>query len=270
MSCALLPAAVPRRCKQEKHSGRAFLLRNRPSYNHRRNRKRLLHSPGSGLSGGKNTAALFTLHNARLREDGNACGGKEPSLCPNAHYRARSIPAFSPLPSGRRLRHVEHFQFEMLRISNHTACRFTEKTRFFRPLLAGRHRAASRFTFSKPKRSKKPKTACQQITSIFSARQKSLFHGASGGRLPGEELPRPRAVHLPEQSALGKGWGELEGGREKPLAPAEGFPFPPQSQYTLTEYRAAGRRGQPARPRGVRPRGLPPAPGHGRAWCGRR
>ena len=198
MSCALLPAAVPRRCEQEKHSGRAFLLRNRPSYNHRRNRKRLSHSPGSGLSGGKNTAALFTLHNARLREDGNACGGKELSPCPNAHYRARSVPAFSPLPSDRRLRHVEHFQFEMLRISNHTACRFTEKTRFFRPLLAGRHRAASRFTFSKLKRSKKPKTACQQITSIFSARQKRLFHGAAGGRLAEEELPRPRAAYPPE------------------------------------------------------------------------
>ena len=130
MSCALLPAAVPRRCKQEKHSGRAFLLRNRPSYNHRRNRKRLSHSPGSGLSGGKNTAALFTLHNARLREDGNACGGKELSPCPNAHYRARSVPAFSPLPSGCFLRHLEHFQFETLRISNHTACRFAKKRNF--------------------------------------------------------------------------------------------------------------------------------------------
>ena len=45
---------------------------------------------------------------------------------------------------------LEHFQFEMLRISNHTACRFAEKTRFFRSLWAGRRRAAaSRFTFFK-------------------------------------------------------------------------------------------------------------------------
>ncbi|HIX41399.1 MAG TPA: hypothetical protein H9857_11480, partial [Candidatus Desulfovibrio intestinigallinarum] len=44
------------------------------------------------------------------------------------------------------------FQFEMLCISNHTACRFAEKTRFFRSLWAGRRcAAASRFTFFKAK-----------------------------------------------------------------------------------------------------------------------
>ena len=44
----------------------------------------------------------------------------------------------------------EHFQFKTLRISNHTACRFAEKTRFFRSRWAGRRRAAaSRFTFFK-------------------------------------------------------------------------------------------------------------------------
>ena len=38
----------------------------------------------------------------------------------------------------------------MLRISNHTACRFAEKARFFRSLWAGRRcAAASRFTFFK-------------------------------------------------------------------------------------------------------------------------
>ncbi|HIX41317.1 MAG TPA: hypothetical protein H9857_11060 [Candidatus Desulfovibrio intestinigallinarum] len=45
---------------------------------------------------------------------------------------------------------LEHFQFEMLCISNHTACRFAEKARFFRSLWAGRRcAAASRFTFFK-------------------------------------------------------------------------------------------------------------------------
>ncbi len=40
----------------------------------------------------------------------------------------------------------------MLRISNHTACRFAEKARFFRSLWAGwRCAAASRFTFFKAK-----------------------------------------------------------------------------------------------------------------------
>ena len=43
---------------------------------------------------------------------------------------------------------LEHFQFETLRVSNHTACRFAEKVRFFRSLRAGRRcAAASRFTF---------------------------------------------------------------------------------------------------------------------------
>ena len=43
-----------------------------------------------------------------------------------------------------------HFQFETLYVSKHTACRFAEKTRFFRSLWAGRrYAAASRFTFFK-------------------------------------------------------------------------------------------------------------------------
>ena len=45
---------------------------------------------------------------------------------------------------------LEHFQFETLHVSNHTACRLAEKTRFFRLLWAGRRRAAAlRFTFFK-------------------------------------------------------------------------------------------------------------------------
>ncbi|MCI7568092.1 MAG: hypothetical protein MSH25_01780 [Desulfovibrio sp.] len=45
---------------------------------------------------------------------------------------------------------LEQFQFETLRVSNHTACRFAKKARFFRSLWAGRRcAAASRFTFEK-------------------------------------------------------------------------------------------------------------------------
>ncbi|MDM8216229.1 hypothetical protein QUW15_08740 [Desulfovibrio piger] len=45
---------------------------------------------------------------------------------------------------------LEHFQFETLCVSNHTACRFAEKAQFFRSLWAGRRcAAASRFTFFK-------------------------------------------------------------------------------------------------------------------------
>ncbi|WP_300806622.1 hypothetical protein [uncultured Desulfovibrio sp.] len=41
---------------------------------------------------------------------------------------------------------LERFQFETLCVSNHTACRFAEKARFFRSLRAGRRcAAASRF-----------------------------------------------------------------------------------------------------------------------------
>ena len=44
------------------------------------------------------------------------------------------------------------FQFETLCVSNHTACRFAEKTRFFRSLWAGRRcAAASHFAFFKGK-----------------------------------------------------------------------------------------------------------------------
>ena len=43
---------------------------------------------------------------------------------------------------------LEHFQFEMLRISNHTACRFAEKARFSRSLrLVPPCVAASRLSF---------------------------------------------------------------------------------------------------------------------------
>ena len=65
--------------------------------------------------------------------------------------------AFFPPASGRtalvaapRFIFLEQFQFETLRVSNHTTCRFAEKARFFRSLRAGRRcAAASRFTFFK-------------------------------------------------------------------------------------------------------------------------
>ncbi|WP_300807117.1 hypothetical protein [uncultured Desulfovibrio sp.] len=50
----------------------------------------------------------------------------------------------------RRISVLEHFQFEMPCISNHTACRCAEKATLFRSLWPGRHSAAaSRFTFFK-------------------------------------------------------------------------------------------------------------------------
>ncbi|MDM8217070.1 hypothetical protein QUW15_13055 [Desulfovibrio piger] len=41
---------------------------------------------------------------------------------------------------------LEHFQFEMLRVAKHTACRFAKKAPFF-PLSFGRAALCRRFTF---------------------------------------------------------------------------------------------------------------------------
>ena len=61
---------------------------------------------------------------------------------------------------------LEHFPFETLCVSNHTAWRFAEKTRFFRALLAGlRCAAASRFTLCKGK-THGPCLACIQQASL--------------------------------------------------------------------------------------------------------
>ena len=46
-----------------------------------------------------------------------------------------------------RRRSLEQFLFETLRVSNHTACRFAEKTRFFR-LASGRVALCCRLAFS--------------------------------------------------------------------------------------------------------------------------
>ena len=88
----------------------------------------------------------------------------------------------------------ERIQFEMLSISNHTACRFTKKRNFFRSLRAGRRcDAASRFNFFK-----------------------------------GETLQTIARSCIRLKKRAGEGMGG-SGGRGTPLALAEGFPFPPPS-----------------------------------------
>ncbi|HIX41032.1 hypothetical protein [uncultured Desulfovibrio sp.] len=72
---------------------------------------------------------------------GEVCGG---------YFHAAGKRRQGVLPTAGAADILEYFQFEMLRISNHTACRFAEKARFFRLLWAGRRcAAASRFTFFK-------------------------------------------------------------------------------------------------------------------------
>ena len=66
------------------------------------------------------------------------------------YHAPRHVTAIAENVGGRETPLLEHFQFETLCVSNHTACRFAEKTQFFRSLLAERRcAAASRFTFFK-------------------------------------------------------------------------------------------------------------------------
>ena len=109
-------------------------------------------------------------------------------LWPSAKAACRTPCSFRTLPGTPRLQShsslkrrafqtIEQFQFEMLRISNHTACRFAEKARFFRSLWAGRlGRAAlcrrlAFHLFSKLKRSR----ACR-------FEEKTRFSALPGGR----------------------------------------------------------------------------------------
>ncbi len=59
------------------------------------------------------------------------------------HAPTSPVTTYSPCPR----RHLEHFQFETLRIANPAACRFAEKTRFFR-LASGWAALCRRLAFS--------------------------------------------------------------------------------------------------------------------------
>ena len=81
--------------------------------------------------------------------------GRYPASCPaEPGLSSPSLAACSDDPSRSRRKIQSIFNLKPLRVSNHTACRFAEKTRFFRSLWAGRRcAAASRSPFSKAKRS---------------------------------------------------------------------------------------------------------------------
>ena len=108
----------------------AFFVPASPVSIHSRPIRRLIPQPAFSLpSGGEEKSPLRGL---------SLTTAEEPP-CPRKAETARF---FFP----------EQFQFETLRVSNHTACRFTEKAQFFRSLWAGRRcAAASRFTFFKAK-----------------------------------------------------------------------------------------------------------------------
>ena len=106
---------------------------------------------------------------------------------------------------------LEHFQFEMLRISNHTACRFAEKARFF-PLTLGRAALCRRLRvspFSKLKRSKKKYLMLQKCL-FLSVRHCVRVLGRMG-EFEGEGPPfcreqrpngRPQAVSVRRRRSL--------------------------------------------------------------------
>ena len=112
--------------------------------------------PGGGFIG-KNRACGFAGQWESMKTSGRKRGGKEEGLRREKgmdQRRGGVMPGdgcckeSDSVSVARYL--LEHFQFETLRVSNHTACRFAEKTRFFRSLWAGRRcAAASRFTFFK-------------------------------------------------------------------------------------------------------------------------
>ena len=100
----------------------------------------------NGLSGMQNNQQLFCRGNGPsslhpfLRRNGTACG-RHPAAASARGLRERlfslrceeaepflQAPILSP---ARYKKSLEHFQFETLRVSNHTACRFAEKKRGF-------------------------------------------------------------------------------------------------------------------------------------------
>ena len=111
-----------------------------------------------------------------------------------------------------RRRSLEQFQCETLRVSNHTACRFAEKTRFFRSLWAGRRCAArKRKNISAPQ-----KERCPAVSIIMTCRRGTAMRALS------RAFPFP--VILLNKARWGRGGGQGEG--NLPLAQAEGVPLP--------------------------------------------
>ena len=110
---------------------------------------------------------------------------------------------------------LEHFQFETLCVSNHTACRFAEKTQFFRLLLARRRcAAASRFSSFKVEilyiKNDKARKMSRHFPGSFhtgnhtkkkqeiSIRLSGQPAQVTGGRSSGERVSSPGTSHQPQ------------------------------------------------------------------------
>ena len=113
----------------------------------------------------------------------------------------------------------------MLRISNHTACRFAEKARFFRSFGAGRRcAAASRFTFFKGETlykkdfvllgTEKPAgLAGFSVPYDQDLGESEEFVCAAGGRLPGNRRRYTRIAASSRKKRVGEGWGDRGEGK---------------------------------------------------------
>ena len=100
-------------------------------------------------------ASFARLRDAYEQELARAYASAPMNQSQSLRVRSPLLRETAPGILGQRILEGLHFQFEMLRISNHTACRFAEKTRFFRSLWAGRRCPPPRVSpFSKLKRSK--------------------------------------------------------------------------------------------------------------------
>lgn len=124
---------------------------------------------------------------------------------------------------GLRMRQVpisEHFPFETLYVPNHMGWRFSEKARFFRLFLAGRRSAAaSRFSFSKVKRSK----SLKKFSAGEIAGRQRLWHASASSRERSSALlgAVPGAVLGASRSGAARG----------AALPPSHLPFPPQNVF---------------------------------------
>ena len=123
--------------------------------------------------------------------------------------------------------YLEHFQFEMLRISNHTACRFRGKNTFFRSTL-GRAALCRRLAF--PAFSN-DKTLWKAISPTYK-KEKGSPRENSGGRPDNGCRAVPRHLHsYLTKRFLKRGEGEFEGRGRNFFSPEKVSPSPLNTQH---------------------------------------
>ena len=148
----------------------------------------------------------------------------------------------------------EHFPFETLCVSNHTAWRFAEKTRSsawfgpggaVSPPRVSSFSKVKRFSDARPQDGSGPCPA----RAFVQSQGRDIRHDGVGrcgaspvwgphisGGLPPEESGGGYGPFHPPDKRAGEGMGG-QGGRGTPPAPAAGFPFPPAGEHTASLFR---------------------------------